>query len=58
MHWEPKIPTPTPTGQCKCEDFQVSAEELPRKVSSGERKCTLEEMDFPGNVSVRRAVRC
>lgn len=48
----------SPRAQRKCKDFQVSDEELPRKVSGGGRKCTLEEMDFPGNVSVRRAGRC
>lgn len=58
MRWDSKGPTPTPIAQCELEDSQVSDEELPRKVSGGESKCTLEETDFPGNASFRGALRC
>lgn len=50
-------PEANPSLLCGPADSQVSDEELPSKISSGERKCTREERDFSGNISFRREVR-
>ena len=53
----PRVPRQTLPARCQLKDSKVSNEELPRKVSRRERKCTLEKYGFLGSLSVRKALR-
>ena len=52
----PVVPRQTLLAQCQLRDSKVSDEELPRRVSNRERKCTSEKRSFLGSLSVKRAL--